>query len=548
MQDREPQVGREGRVRITQDDGTIIEGVLEMADNATIQGTPYNKATQLSDAVAQALKLTPVEEATVNDALGLLPGLISDLNNVQLAMLTVETGTYTGNGKSGSANPNSITFSFVPDVVFIINSSATGTNDTYQATLFPKTSATQRSDYLVTSGSNSNSVFGYTLSVSMNGNTLEWYSSSADRQLNESGDNYDWYAIGQKFDNTVTVSCKNSSGQLQDGCVVTLGENDPVVSNSTEPLVFKTVSSAPVLTVVSPLDYSGEVQTQTLDLSNTQNLSVDVAINTDTHLATGLITASMVGAFSSQVSSVDMFCLGGGANGAGSGLDYANYAGGGFAGGGSGGGGALKNAIQTTGKMFSLIVGGRSSKSSVSADGTVFCEATGASSALTENGIKYDAGYLGSKAGTGTIGDTFMTGDQVPLFRFARQISSGGSKVTITADRDKSTVGNVIDPFTGEKLSGCGGTKFGCVYYTNYSWDPNAGSYSGTPGGGVNPAGNRVYSDSEYDFVGDAATTYGSGGAGATAWYDTNDYSPSYVTLTGGSAKPGYIRWRVTPA
>ena len=538
MQDREPQVGREGRVRITQDDGTIIEGVLEMADNATIQGTPYNKATQLSDAVAQALKLTPVEGATVNDALGLLPGVLQDIIDLKLGQVIVSTGSYTGNGKNG----RTISVGFTPKVVIIFTGNQFATSSggylSWDAHLL---SAALESF--------SPNVFTqYPLQIENDGFIVGASYQSVQYIYNENGSIYNYIAIGQKFDNTVTVSCKNSSGQLQDGCVVTLGENDPVVSNSTEPLVFKTVSSAPVLTVVSPLDYSGEVQTQTLDLSNTQNLSVDVAINTDTHLATGLITASMVGAFSSQVSSVDMFCLGGGANGAGSGLDYANYAGGGFAGGGSGGGGALKNAIQTTGKMFSLIVGGRSSKSSVSADGTVFCEATGASSALTENGIKYDAGYLGSKAGTGTIGDTFMTGDQVPLFRFARQISSGGSTVTITADRDKSTVGNVIDPFTGEKLSGCGGTKFGCVYYTNYSWDPNAGSYSGTPGGGVNPAGNRVYSDSEYDFVGDAATTYGSGGAGATAWYDTNDYSPSYVTLTGGSAKPGYIRWRVTPA
>ena len=509
MQDREPQVGREGRVRITQDDGTIIEGVLEMADNATIQGTPYNKATQLSDAVAQALKLTPVEEATVNDALGLLPGLISDLNNVQLSMLTVETGTYTGNGKSGSANPNSITFSFVPDVVFIINSSATGTNDTYQATLFPKTSATQRSDYLVTNGSNSNSVFGYTLSVSMNGNTLEWYSSSADRQLNESGDNYDWYAIGQKFDNTVTVSCKNSSGALQDGCVVTLGENDPVVSNSTEPLVFKTVSQNPVLTVVSPIDYGGEVQTQTLDLSNTQNLSVDVTVDTSTHVTSGTITSSIVGAFSSQVTSIDVFCLGGGGNGflsqylIGYTIDL-------YGSGGAGGGYAVKNNLDVSENLIMIVPGGRAGTSYFSVGDNIACRATGGG-----NGNSAVINVRPPSPGVGNVGDTLLSGATPGWF----QIQSNGRYAPVNAVAGEYST----DPFSGESIGGAG--------YSSFSKDSSPAYYGATQPI-QNGGGGTVYQQD--------GTAPGAGGGGMT-----NRYAEGEEYTRAGYGTAGYVKWRV---
>ena len=60
MQDREPQVGREGRVRITQDDGTVIEGVLEMADNATV-------VIQAPDAVLEMTRGS--SDAYLNDQL-----------------------------------------------------------------------------------------------------------------------------------------------------------------------------------------------------------------------------------------------------------------------------------------------------------------------------------------------------------------------------------------------------------------------------------------------------------------------------------------------
>lgn len=55
MRDRVPTPGRENRVKITRDDGTIVSGVLEYDDQATQEGSAYNKANVLPDDVCAEL-------------------------------------------------------------------------------------------------------------------------------------------------------------------------------------------------------------------------------------------------------------------------------------------------------------------------------------------------------------------------------------------------------------------------------------------------------------------------------------------------------------
>ena len=480
MQDREPQVGREGRVRITQDDGTIIEGVLEMADNATIQGTPYNKATQLSDAVAQALKLTPVEGATVNDALGLLPGALQDIIDLKLGQVIVSTGSYNGNGKNGRA----ISVGFTPKVVIIFTGNQFATSSggylSWDAHLL---SAALESF--------SPNVFTqYPLRIENDGFIVGASYQSVQYIYNESGSIYNYIAIGQKFDNTVTVSCKNSSGALQDGCVVTLGENDPVISNSTEPLVFKTVSQNPVLTVVSPIDYGGEVQTQTLDLSNTQNLSVDVTVDTSTHLTSGTITSSIVGAFSSLAATVNLLCVGGGGNGMMCPQIAWNTAP--FASGGSGGGGARKNNYATAGKRFSMTPGGRASTSTIYADDQIICQATGGKNGVGNNirdfpnddpstpAISYSSV---PEPGTGIVGDVLMTGAKPAQIMVSGQ--NTGMSLIYNTSAQQPTAGNVTN-LAGTQIAGAGATRSDYGYYDGYYFYPSNGtSTNPTQGGGA---------------------------------------------------------------
>lgn len=82
MTDRVPGVA--GRVKITPVNGDAYYAVLEMADNATVEGTPYNKASVLTDTTAEALGLDPNDDPTPNDAFGQLQ------NNIGKSIQTVE--------------------------------------------------------------------------------------------------------------------------------------------------------------------------------------------------------------------------------------------------------------------------------------------------------------------------------------------------------------------------------------------------------------------------------------------------------------------------
>ena len=57
MRDRIPVPGRENRIRITQDDGTVIAGKLEYDDQATQEGSPYTKGNVLPDEVCDLMGL-----------------------------------------------------------------------------------------------------------------------------------------------------------------------------------------------------------------------------------------------------------------------------------------------------------------------------------------------------------------------------------------------------------------------------------------------------------------------------------------------------------
>ena len=60
MRDRLPTPGKENRVRITQDNGQVVEGTLAYADGATQAGSPYTKGNVLPDDVCGILGIDPV--------------------------------------------------------------------------------------------------------------------------------------------------------------------------------------------------------------------------------------------------------------------------------------------------------------------------------------------------------------------------------------------------------------------------------------------------------------------------------------------------------
>lgn len=77
MKNRIPTPGKEGRVKITQDNGQIIEGKLEMADDPIETGTPFAVETMLQNETAEFIGLTP--DAVPDDAFRAISPKIGDV-------------------------------------------------------------------------------------------------------------------------------------------------------------------------------------------------------------------------------------------------------------------------------------------------------------------------------------------------------------------------------------------------------------------------------------------------------------------------------------
>lgn len=99
----------------------------------------------------------------------------------------IETGSYVGTGTYGAANPNSLTFPFVPKMVVIL-----GEGSLYTTIMMNgNTTATLHAN-----------MTGYhlRLSVSWSDKTVSWYtdtnSNSESTQLNASNVTYNYFAIG----------------------------------------------------------------------------------------------------------------------------------------------------------------------------------------------------------------------------------------------------------------------------------------------------------------------------------------------------------------
>ena len=94
----------------------------------------------------------------------------------------IETGSYVGTGTAGSDNPNTLTFGFAAKLVIVFLS---GTK--WAMFINNNTSGNKGVSATANYGNNA-----YTFS----GNSVSWYSNSANYQLNDSGTDYYYIAIG----------------------------------------------------------------------------------------------------------------------------------------------------------------------------------------------------------------------------------------------------------------------------------------------------------------------------------------------------------------
>lgn len=89
------------------------------ADGWETQGTPLVKSNLLSGEVSSTIFGTD-DDKTVNEALSCLMGKIGNLNDLAPGNLTVETGSFTGDGELS----RTLTFQGIPKLVFISGSSS----------------------------------------------------------------------------------------------------------------------------------------------------------------------------------------------------------------------------------------------------------------------------------------------------------------------------------------------------------------------------------------------------------------------------------------
>lgn len=103
---------------------------------------------------------------------------------IDAAMPRVKTGSYVGNGSSGSSTPNSITFDFVPKLIIVTHS----TSAAYR--LIWHTGCSLAVSLL-------HDPWNSTVNCSLTGKTFSWYSGSdAAKQLNSNGATFYYFAIG----------------------------------------------------------------------------------------------------------------------------------------------------------------------------------------------------------------------------------------------------------------------------------------------------------------------------------------------------------------
>lgn len=190
MQDRVPTYP--GRVRMTPVAGQANVYDMTMADEPVEVGTPLNKATMLKDATASLFGLT---DAVPDDVLSWLGNYIND-DAVKIA-----TGSYVGTGTYDSSSPNSLTFDFSPEMVFMLGITNTSniTSPVFSSTggqglyVMCKSLLSESWNGCGFSATNSAS-FG---KISADEKTFYWYNgSSGSAQYNAAGYTYHWLAIG----------------------------------------------------------------------------------------------------------------------------------------------------------------------------------------------------------------------------------------------------------------------------------------------------------------------------------------------------------------
>ena len=189
-------------VPVTGEDGQY--DLYPVTGTVTAAGTQLIKANLLTDATAAALGLSG--DPTVNTAFSAIATLISNIQGdiSVLQQPTTAIGTYTGNGMAGSANKNSLSFTFTPKIILISHEPIYTPNPVTYTSYIMVMFQGLTTAWAVVMGGDSLVSSGYSFRnvVAWSENGVEWYSPDgtgstyAPYQMNNNGTTYYYAAIG----------------------------------------------------------------------------------------------------------------------------------------------------------------------------------------------------------------------------------------------------------------------------------------------------------------------------------------------------------------
>lgn len=134
-----------------------------------------------------------MDEARLEELWGLIKEQDEAVAALVSARAQIATGTYKGTGKAGESNKKSLTFGFVPKLVFIQSS---GTDPHYTGIYI--SGQAHLGGFTIKASGTGGQINSFCCDASVSGTKLSWYDdySNAYWQLNVSGSTYYYVAIG----------------------------------------------------------------------------------------------------------------------------------------------------------------------------------------------------------------------------------------------------------------------------------------------------------------------------------------------------------------
>lgn len=180
---------------------TYTKADITFPDAGSVADLLQNGKTIWAKTIAEAVRAPGIWGGNLGLALSKLAqamlynpsdGTFTDISGGAIPMVSIETGSYVGTGTSGASNPNTLTFPFEPKVVFVTNTNQSSLPSRYFITPLIQ-GVTQASSI---SGTSNNTGTVYTIVADWTNESVSWYGTNANNQLNTSGQTYSYIAIG----------------------------------------------------------------------------------------------------------------------------------------------------------------------------------------------------------------------------------------------------------------------------------------------------------------------------------------------------------------